>query len=117
MTAEAPTPPTDTFEDLDPCFRPVAAKYSREMFALVMNAGMAGQAAEVLTAQAQLHGSRAAAHAVGVMAQSFNQLSNAYCKLQGWEAGMLAQCDRDLQLAFAGKVAVAGEGMIKLLNS
>lgn len=43
----------DEFLDLDPVFRPVAAQYGRDLFALVFNAGIAGQATNVLAAQAQ----------------------------------------------------------------
>lgn len=105
----------DDMLDLDPVMRPVAAKYGREMFALVMNAGMASQAAEVLAAQAQKRQSRATAHAVGVLSSAFNQVSNAYCKMHGWTEGELAQCDRDIMLAFAGKIAKPGSALI--LNS
>lgn len=99
----------DLFEDIEPLFRDVAKRYGREMFALVMNAGMAQQAVAVLASQAEKHGSRKGLHAVGVVSQSFNQVSNAYVKLQGWSEELLAQCDRDIQLAFAGRLVVAGE--------
>ncbi len=108
--------PADTFEDIEPAFRGVAAKYGRDMFALVMNAGMAGQATAELARQAQKHGSNKAAHAVGVVAQAFNQVSNAYVVLKGWDEGTLAQCDRDIQLAFAGKIQVVGGTGPLILN-
>lgn len=107
--------PADEMLDLDPAMRPVAAKYGREMFALVMNAGMASQAAEVLVGQVRKHSSRAGLHAVGVLTQAFNQVSNAYCKLKEWDEGILAQCDRDIQMAFAGKIVAPGSALV--LNS
>ncbi len=113
--AKAKLPPKDEFLDLDPAMRPVAEKYGRELFALVMNAGMAGQALQVIAAAAEKHRSRGLTHAAGVMAQSFNQVSNALVKLKGWDEGMLAQCDRDIMLAFKNKLVVPGSTII--LNS
>ena len=104
--------PKDEFLDLDPCFRPVAAQYGRSMFALVMNAGMAKQAASMLATLAQKHASRSGARAVRMFAGSFNQVTNAYVQSQGWEEGTLAQCDRDIQRAFAGKIQVPGSAII-----
>ena len=115
MTEAAVESAADEMLDLDPVMRPVAAKYGREMFALVMNAGMASQAAEVLVGQARKHSSRAGLHAVGVLTSAFNQVSNAYCKEKGWSEGELAQCDRDIMLAFTGKVVTPGSALI--LNS
>lgn len=107
----------DTFEDIESCFRPVASRYGREMFALVMNAGMAGQAAQVLATLAQKHGSRGGVHAVGVVSNSFNQVANALIVAKGWDEGTLAQCDKDCQLAFAGRIQVVGGTSPILLNS
>ncbi|MFA6036384.1 MAG: hypothetical protein WC759_05530, partial [Candidatus Micrarchaeia archaeon] len=104
--------PPDEMLDVEACFRPVAQRYGREMFALVMNAGMAGQAAAVLVEQVGKHHSRGGMHALGVLTQSFNQVSSAYCKMKGWTEGDLVQCDRDLQLAFAGKIQVPGQALI-----
>ena len=98
--------------DLDPIFRPVANKYGRDMFALVMNAGLCSQATEILMGLASKHHSQHSMHALGVLSNGFNEISSAYCKLQGWDAGMLAQCDRDIQLAFAGRVQVPGNAII-----
>lgn len=99
----------DLFEDIEPLFRDTARKYGREIFALVMNAGMAQQAVAELVRVVQRHGSRSGAHAAGVVAQAFNQVSNAYVALQGWDEALLAQCDRDIQLAFSHRLVVAGE--------
>lgn len=107
--------PRDEFLDLDPCMRPVAAQYGRPMFALVHNAGMAGQAAEVLGRLVAKHSSQHSSHALGVLVVAFNQTSNALCVREGWTQEMLAQCERDIQLAFKGKLHVAGTSLI--LNS
>jgi hypothetical protein len=40
-----------------------------------------------------------------------------YCKEKGWTEEMLAQCDRDLQLAFAGKIWTPEEGKRIILDS
>lgn len=100
--------PEDLMEDVELSFRPVAKQYGREMFSFVMAAGMASQAAEVLAQQAQKHRSRHATAAIAVLANSFNSISNAYAAKQGWDEGSLAQCDRDIRLAFAGRIVVAG---------
>ena len=102
----------DQFLDLESCFRPVAAQYGREMFALVYNAGMAGQAVAVLAAQAQKHSSRSAAHAAGVVAQAFNHVSSALAVAKGWSPELLAQCDRDIGLAFQGRIIKPGSVII-----
>ena len=105
----------DEFLDIEAFMRPVAAQYGRELFALVYNAGMAGQAMQVLAAQADKHHSKALAHASGVLAQAFNHVSTELCKVKGWEAGTLAQVDRDIALAFKGRLIVPGSAI--LLNS
>jgi hypothetical protein len=92
------------FSDIPPEFHLVVVKYGREMFALVMNAGVAGQAASILGSLATKHASRGGIHAVGVWAQCFNAVSNDYVAKMGWSAELLAQCDRDIQLAFRGKI-------------
>ena len=108
-------PPAGEYPDVPREFWPVVDKYGREMFALVMNAGVAGQAASVLASVLQKHHSKHGIHAVGMLANAFNQTSNAYVKKMGWSEELVAQCDRDVQLAFAGKL-VPPEGNILLLN-
>ena len=105
-------PAADEMLDIEPAFREVAQKYGRSMFAFVMNAGMAGQAAQALGAQAQKHQSRGAAHAVGVLAQAFNQVASSYAKQMAWDEGMLAQCDRDIALAFKTKIVTPGSAIL-----
>jgi len=101
-----------TFPDLADEFKPVAMKYGRAMVALVFDAGMCSQATQVLAALAQKHQSRGGLHAVQVLSNAFNEISTAYCKLQGWDEAVLAQCDRDIGLAFQGKVQVPGQSII-----
>ena len=98
--------------DLPLEFREVATKYGRPMFTVVFNAGMSSQAAQVLVNFAQKHRSQHSIHAIGVLTRSFNEISNAYCKQMGWEEGMLAQCDRDIGLAFRNKLVVPGSSII-----
>lgn len=105
----------DTLTDVPKEFHSVVQAHGREMWALVMNVQMAGIAVERLAAFADKHKSQHAAHAVGVLANAFNQLSNAYVAKMGWTQEMLVQCDRDLQMAFKGKIVVPGSALI--LNS
>ena len=107
----------DEMLDVDPAFRPVVAQYGRSMFALVMNAGMCGQAASVLGGLVEKHQSLHSAQALSVIADAFNQISNAYVKQMGWAEELVAQCDRDVQRAFAGKIVVAGPGSKLILDS
>jgi hypothetical protein len=111
MNDETATPAVD-LSGIPREFQPVVEKYGREMFALVMNAGMCSQGTKVLAALAQKHGSRGGLHALGVLSQAFNQISTAYCKQMGWEEGILQQCDRDIGLAFAGRIEVPGQSLI-----
>ena len=101
--------------DIPKEFWPVIAQYGREMFAFVMNAGMARQAAGVLAAFIDKHHSQHSAHAYAVFAQAMNVTNAQYVTKMGWEEGMLAQCDRDIQLAFSKKIVVPGSAII--LNS
>jgi hypothetical protein len=98
--------------DLPDHLRPVALKYGRDMFALVFDAGMCSQATQVLATLANKHMSKSGIHAVQVLASAFNEISTAYAKSKGWDEAVLAQCDRDIQLAFQGKVQVPGQSII-----
>jgi hypothetical protein len=104
--------PQDEFLDLDPVMRSVAAQYGRAMFALVHNAGMAGEAAKVLGALVAKHQSQHSAHALGVLVAAFNQASNSLCLREGWTQEQLAHCERDIQLAWKGKLIVPGSAII-----
>lgn len=102
----------ETNKDLDPIFRPVADKYGRDMFALVMNAGLCSQATQILTGLAAKHRSQHSLQAIGILSRGFNEISQAYCIMKGWDSAILAQCDRDIQLAFSGKIQVPGSTII-----
>lgn len=97
----------DALEDVPEWARPIAAKYGRSMFALVLNAGMAQQAAAVLNEIVGKHHSAHGQRAIRVLADTFNQVSNSYVEQMGWDAETLAQCDRDCQLAFSQSIQVA----------
>lgn len=97
----------DELLDIEECLRPVVREWGRDMFALVMAAGMAGQAAEVLGAFVGKHRSSHSAHALGVLSSAFNQVSTALAKEKGWGEGELVQCQRDVERAWAGKIAEA----------
>ncbi len=100
--------------DIEACFRPVVEKHGRELFALVMNAGLGRQAAEVLSTMAQKHHSQHGLRAAGMLADCFNQVSNAYCAKMEWTQEQLAECDRDIQMAFRTKLIVPETGSIVL---
>jgi len=107
----------DEFLDIEPAFREVAQKYGRSMFALVYNAGMARQAIGVLLGQAEKHRSGAILKAAQVLGQAFNVASAAYVAQMKWDEGTLAQCDRDIGLAFAGKIVIPEAGSRIILDS
>ena len=107
----------DEMLDVDAAFRPIVAQYGRSMFALVMNAGMCGQAASVLAGLVEKHQSVHSAQALRIIADAFNQISNAYVKQMGWTEELVAQCDRDVQRAFAGKIVVPGTNGKFILDS
>lgn len=95
--------PQDEMLDIDPSFREAARLHGRGMFALVMYAGMARQAAGALAGMNQ-HPN--ALHAINVLATAFNHTSSALAKREGWTEEMMLACDRDIQLAFQGKLIV-----------
>lgn len=96
--------PQDEMLDIDPSFREAAKLHGRAMFALVMHAGMARQAVEVLAKRGQ--GDQQALHAINVLATAFNHCSSALAKREGWTEEMMLACDRDIQLTFQGKLIV-----------
>ena len=99
-------------EGIDPCFHAVVRRYGRPMFSLVMNAGLAREALGVMVTLAQKHSSQRGLKAAEVLAQSAGQLATDYALSQGWTEGMLQQCDRDLQMAWAARIAVPGSAII-----
>ena len=101
------TESTKEMEGLDACFAEVVETYGRSMFALIMNAGLAQEGMTKLAAVIEKHQSRGGQAALQILGRAFNQLSNAYVQSQGWAPELLAQCERDIQRAYAGWVAVA----------
>lgn len=99
-------------DGIDPCFHDVVRRYGRPLWSVVMNAGMIREALGRMAALAQKHHSRDGLHAVEVLGQAAGQLATDYAHSQGWTQGDLAQCDRDVQLAFASKVATPGSSII-----
>ena len=74
-------PPEESLADIEECFHPVVRQYGRAMFAVVINAGMAQQATQVLAQVLQNQHSKHGLHAVSMLANAFNQLSNAYVEI------------------------------------
>lgn len=101
-----------TNEDIPKIFHPVVEKHGRELFALVMNAGLGQQAAEVLVALAGKHSSRGGLHAAGILSNSFNLIANAYVREMGWTPEQLSECDRDCQLAASQQIIVPSTGIM-----
>jgi len=105
--AEAPQTDQPTQDDLDGIpewAHPLVKQYGRSMFALVLNAGMSQQAAAVLNEIVSKHRSIHGQRALAILADAFNQVSNAYAEAKKWDPELLAQCDRDCQLAFSKSV-------------
>ena len=96
----------DEMLDIEECFRPVAKTWGRSMFALVMNAGMAGEAMRVLAEVLERQHSSNGIHALKMLGGSFNGLSNAYVLSQGWTDEDVLACDRDIKTAFASRIVV-----------
>lgn len=105
--AAAEQPSEEDLSDIPDWAKPIAKQYGRSMFALVLNAGMAQQAAAVLNEIVGKHQSVHGQRAVRIIADTFNQVSNSYVERMGWSPETLAQCDRDCQLAFSKSIQVA----------
>jgi hypothetical protein len=102
----------DLFLDLPMPLREPAKTHGRAMVALVYGAGMASEAIKVLHSRNISQRDVACTQALGVLAETFNEASSALCRLNGWEEGELAQCDRDINLSFAAMVKVPGGKII-----
>ena len=92
--------PEDTFEDLQECFRPVAKKHGRELFAACLYAGVGQQAAMVLAGLCEKHQSRHGINALAQLASSLEQLIGLLGQIRGWTPEMMAEVDRDIQAAW-----------------
>ena len=99
--------------DLPEALRKVANEYGREMFALVMGAGMASQAMEVLGELVRKHSSRHGSHALVVFGESFNNLSDAYAREKGWDAEQLAKCQQAVQMAVASQLTLPDGSLVR----
>lgn len=89
---------------LPPEFTPVVEAYGLPMVQAVLDAGLCSEAVGKLAAIGRASGRGEILPAVMILAKAYNRISSAYCRDRGWTEELLAQCDRDLQLAFAGKV-------------
>jgi hypothetical protein len=101
-------------QDLPRHLANVVMKYGRPMVALVFGAGLGSEATKVLGQLAECSRDGAVLHAVRVLAQVYNETSTAYAKSQGWTEGMLAECDRDIQLAFSAQLVRVDGGLLGL---
>lgn len=95
-------------------FHGVVEKYGRDVFCLIFNAQLAGQALDVTVAVAEKHASRGLAHAAGVMAEAFNEMSNQLCKKNGWSGEYLGEVESAIKLAWKERIVTPSEGPIVL---
>lgn len=103
MNTQAGEASEDTFEDLEECFRPVARQHERALFAVVMLAGMAGEAGRVLSTLCEKHQSRGGMAALAQLINTVEQLVTLAGQDRGWTAELLAQVDWDIQQAFRAR--------------
>lgn len=99
--------PEVNLEGIAPCFHEVVRKYGRDIFILVWGAQMAGEAAKRLAEQAAKRQSNEIAKATAILSESYNMLAALLVESQGWTPELIAQVDRDAQMAFAGSIQVA----------
>lgn len=99
---------------IPPEFKPVVLEYGADMVGTVLDAGLCSEAVKKLVEVGQVTRRPEVLAAVAVLARAFNSISSAYCHEKGWTEELLAQCDRDLQLAYAGKLIVPEGGRIVL---
>jgi len=114
---DQPAPVVDEMLDIPAHFHPVVTKYGRPLFQLVMRAGVANSAAEELRAQVVKHASRRGLHAVFVLSRCFSEMANDYALSQGWTEELIAQVDRDIQLAHRDANRVLRPGSAVILDS
>jgi len=98
-------------------FLAVAQEHGQDMVETVLDAGLCSEAVAKLVAVGRSTDRSEVLTAVMVLARSFNRVSSKYCKNRGWTEEMLALCDRDLQLAFAGKVWTPEDGKRIVLDA
>lgn len=102
--------PPEANADLPEYFRPVANRFGRPMFELVMGSGLAREAVGVL-AQANQR-VPALLNATGQLAQAYNTVSQMLVESEGWSAEMLGDCEREIKLAWAGRILVPESNII-----
>ncbi len=103
-------PPADDLEGVPEAFRPVAAAHGRALYEFVMNAQLAGEAAERLAATAH---SAEAKHAVYFLTRAFNANANELAEAKGWTETEMVACRTAIEVAFA----TAAEAPRIVLNS
>jgi hypothetical protein len=104
--------PLEGLEDLPKPLRGPARVHGRKMVALVFGAGMCSEAVGLLAQKSRRDAE--AMDALRVLSQTFNQVSTAYAKEQGWTEAQLAMCDRDIMTSYAGEVFEGQAGRIIL---
>jgi len=87
----------------------VVEAHGVEMAQAVLDAGLCSEAVAKLVEIGRITGRGEVLAAVRLLSQSYTRISSEYCKEKGWTEAQLALCDRDLQLAFAGKVWIPGK--------
>jgi hypothetical protein len=100
-------------QDLPAQLANVVMKHGRPMVALVFGAGLGSEAMKVLGELADRSRDGRVLRAVRVLAQVYNEVSTAYAKQAEWTEGMLAECDRDIQLAFSAQIVGADGGLLR----
>lgn len=102
----------EEFLDLEECLRPIAKQWGRAMFTLVLYAGMGREAAEVLAKANK--GMPRLLHAVGLLANGFNVISQELITAKGWSQEDLAQCEEEIKRAWAGRLVEVSQ--VKLIH-
>ena len=96
--------------DLLECFRPVAKRFGRPMFELIMNSGIASEATQIL-GQANQQVPRLQ-HATGQLAQAYNAVAKLVVEQHGWTVEELAECEREIKLAWAKRIVLPESNLI-----
>lgn len=90
-----------------PIFHPIIREHGLEIFTLVMNTGVAGEAARRLAEAAQGQRRAGELNAVRILAECFNAISAALITRAEWTQEQLTAVDQAIQLAFQGQLTVA----------
>ncbi len=106
--------PADDFADLPEVFRPVAQAHGRALYEFVLNAQLAGEAAERLGKWAQATETK---HATFMLSKAFNAVANAYAAKVGWTEAEMVACKAAIEVAFAAAGELVTTGPKLVLNS